>query len=220
MFLNRQEAGQVLARKISEKYSRLIGNPQVIVLGIARGGVAVAAEVARILKSSLDVLVVRKLGVPGHEELAFGAVSLDGRMVLDNQTVSLLGLSETTIEAVRKRELLEAERREKKFRFGRGQLPVEGRVVILVDDGIATGATSEAALNYLRTRKTGKVILATPVITARTSHELKSKFQRLGAGFSIVSLQTPENFAAVGQFYRNFSQTSDEEVLELLAERN
>lgn len=209
MFLNRQEAGQVLAQKIKENDPHLVKNSQVIVLGVARGGVVVAAEVSKVLKCPLDVVIVRKLGVSGHAEFGFGAVDLDGRMVLDEGTVKSLGLTTGTIESVRQKEFREAQRRGELYWNGRGQLNLKNKIVILVDDGLATGLTTQAAVNYVRHHQPQKIILAVPVAPVETVDKIRPLVDEL------IVLETPANFLAVGQFYQNFPQTNDEEVLRL-----
>lgn len=211
-FLNRTEAGGVLAEKLKVVLSTLsVEAKNVVVLGIPRGGVVVAAVVAKVLKTSLDVVVVRKLGVPGHPEFAFGAVDVEGRFVIDEETVSRLGLSTKMMGEVRQREYGEARRREAVFRRGREPLSLMGKTAILVDDGIATGATTESAIRYVKSLNPAKVILAVPVSPPDTVDKLRPLVDEM------VVLFTPANFMAVGQFYRDFPQTSDEEVVDLLS---
>lgn len=220
IFKDRSEAGRQLAKKIIAARPDYLGSPNLLVLGVARGGVVVAAEVAKVFKCPLDVVVVRKLGAPGRPEYAFGAVDLDGRTVLNRPVVNLLGLSEEEIKAIGDREWQEARRRESKFRPGKRPLKVSGMSVIVVDDGIATGATSVSAVNYLLAQNPARIILATPVIAARTAEDLGSQFRTAALDFSIVFLEAPQNFSAVGEFYRSFSQVSDAEVVELLRRKN
>lgn len=199
---------------MAEKLAYLKGRQDVVVLGIPRGGVVVAAEVSKILKSPLSVIVVRKLGVPSHPELAFGAVDADGNVVLDKEMVGRLGLSRRTISEIREREQGEAKRREKLFRKNKDELDLKGKLTILVDDGIATGATTEAAIKCIKKDDPLKLILATPVAPPETAEKLRLLVDDL------IVLQTPPDFMAVGQFYSDFPQTLDEEVIGLLSEQN
>jgi putative phosphoribosyl transferase len=206
-FLDRRHAGRVLARQLK----RYAGRPDLLVLGLPRGGVPVAYEVARSLRAPLDVFVVRKLGVPGHEELAMGAVASGGVRVLNEEVVRMLGVSEAEIEAVVARELAEAERREELYRGSREPLDVAGRPVILVDDGLATGASMEAAVAALRPLQPRSVAVAVPVAAADTCTALEPQADDL------VCVFTPYPFEAVGVWYEDFAQTSDEDVARLLS---
>jgi len=206
MFKNRTEAGQKLARHLT----RYANRSDVIVLGIPRGGVTVAFEVATALEAPLDVFVLRKLGVPGREELAFGAIGGRGVRVLDPDVIESLGLSQLDIELVTLAEKLELKRREREYRGARNPLEVRGSTVILVDDGIATGSSIRAAIRALRQMNPARIVVATPVAPASTCNRLRSDVDEL------VCVETPEPFYGVGQFYRDFSQVSDEEVNELL----
>jgi len=206
IFINRQEAGRRLASHLGKYADR----PDVIVLGVPRGGVAVAFEVAKTLHRPLDVFVLRKLGVPGHEELAFGAIGSGGVRVLNSDVVEELGLSARDISRVTRTERYELERREQMFRGDRPPLDVYERVVILVDDGIATGASARAAIAALRQMKPTAIVIATPVAPLRTCNLLQPEVDEL------VCLEMPEPFYGVGQFYQDFTQVSDEEVTELL----
>lgn len=206
IFKDRSEAGKILA----EKLAYLKDRKDIVVLGIPRGGVVVAAEVSKILKSPLSVIVIRKLGIPSHPELAFGAVDADGNVVLDKEMVGRLGLSRRTISEVREREQGEAERREKLFRKNKDELDLKGKLIILVDDGIATGATTEAAIKCIKKNDPLKLILAAPVAPPETVDKLRPSVDDL------IVLQTPSDFMAVGQFYSYFPQVSDEEVINLL----
>lgn len=208
IFRDRGEAGRLLAGKLSEV---LTEPSNLVVLGIPRGGVVVAAEVSKLLKAPLEVVVVRKLGVPGHEEFAFGAIDVDGQMVIDQPLVTQLGLSPEMVEAVRKRELAEALRREALFREGRPRFKLNGKTAVIVDDGLATGATAEAAINYVRGKGPARLILATPVAAGDTVSRLK------GLVDGLVVLDVPDDFMAVGQFYHEFPQVSDEEVGRILS---
>ena len=207
IFPNRTEAGCRLALRLQEYANR----KNVIVLGIPRGGVPVAFEVARALKAPLDVLVLRKLGVPGHEELGFGAIASGGIRALNSEIVEALRISPWDIELVTEREARELKRREHAYRGRRSPLDVEGRTVILVDDGIATGSGIRAAINALRQMKPAQIVVAVPLAPASTCDRLRGEVNEL------ICLATPEPFYGVGQFYYDFSQVSDAEVNELLA---
>jgi putative phosphoribosyl transferase len=206
-FPNRAEAGRQLAEKL-EKYA---GRNDVIVLGLPRGGVPVAYEVARRLGAPLDVFIVRKLGVPGFEELAAGAIASGGVRVLNEDVVRALANAQETIEAITARETAELERREHEYRDGRPAPDLRDRVVILIDDGLATGATMRAAIKALRQRGAAKIVVAVPVGPPDTCREIEHEADET------VCLSTPLFFQAVGQYYEDFSQISDEEVRELLA---
>jgi putative phosphoribosyl transferase len=206
-FLNRAEAGRLLAEKL-EKYA---GQDNVIVLGLPRGGVPVAYEVAKRLSVPLDVFIVRKLGVPGFEELAAGAIASGGVRVLNQDVMRALPNANETIESITARETAELERREQSYRDGRPAPELRNRVVILVDDGLATGATMRAAVKALRQRGVAKIVVAVPVGPPDTCREFEDEADET------ICASTPEFFQAVGQYYEDFSQTSDEEVRELLA---
>jgi predicted phosphoribosyltransferase len=184
--------------------------PNVLVLGLARGGVPVAYEVARRLRAPLDVLVVRKLGVPGREELAMGAIGPGGARVVNNEVVRLLDIPRHVIEAVAERERCEAERREQAYRRGRPRLDVRGRHVIVVDDGLATGASMRAAIASLRAAGAERITVAVPTGSPDTCEELRH------AADEVVCLTAPDWLVAVGQAYQDFSPTTDEEVRQLL----
>ena len=205
-FPNRAEAGRLLADKL-ENY---VGRSDVVVLGLPRGGVPVAYEVAQRLGAPLDVFVVRKLGVPGFEELAAGAIASGGVRVLNEDVIRALPNADQLIESVTERETVELERREQTYRDGRPAPELRNRVVILVDDGLATGATMRAAVAALRQRGVAKIVVAAPVGAPDTCRELEQE-----ADETICAI-SPEFFQAVGQYYEDFSQTSDEEVRELL----
>jgi putative phosphoribosyl transferase len=205
-FPNRSDAGRFLATKLS-RYS---GRDDVIVLGLPRGGVPVAYEVARALRVPLDVFIVRKLGVPGFEELAVGAIASGGVRVLNEEVVRALPNAEEIIEAVTKRETAELERREQEYRDGRPSPEIHDKTVILIDDGLATGATMRAAVAALRQRGAAKIIVAVPVGPPDTCREFED------IADEVVCASAPEFFQAVGQYYEDFSQTSDEEVRDLL----
>lgn len=207
-FRNRAEAGQCLARKLSHYAHR----HDVLLLALPRGGVPVAYELARALEAPLDVFVVRKLGLPGHEELAMGAIASGGVRVLNGSVVEGLGIPDHVIEEVAARELRELERRELMYRQDRPPQEVEGRTVILVDDGIATGSTMRAAVQALRQLRANRIVVATPTAALSSVREMRSKVDEM------VAVITPANFLGVGQWYEDFSQTSDDEVRGLLAE--
>jgi len=208
-FANRSEAGQLLAEKL-EQYA---GHDNVIVLGLPRGGVPVAYEVAKRLGAPLDVFIVRKLGVPGFEELAAGAIASGSVRVLNEDVIRAIPNAGAAIEAVTEREAAELERREQAYREGRAPPELRNRIVILVDDGLATGATMRAAVKALRQSGAVKIVAAVPVGPPDTCRELKEEANEA------ICLSTPEFFQAVGQYYDDFSQTSDEDVRELLRQR-
>ena len=204
-FQDRAQAGRLLAEKLAAFSYR----PEVVVLGLPRGGVPVAFEVARRLHAALDVFLVRKLGVPGHEELAMGAIASGDICFLNENVIRSLGIPPEVLDQVITRERRELEERERAFRTGR---PVElrNRVVVLVDDGLATGASMRAAVMAVRERHPARLIVAAPVAARETYKD----FQQLAD--EIVCVQTPANFEGVGQWYEDFTQTSDEEVRLLL----
>jgi predicted phosphoribosyltransferase len=208
-FPDRREAGRRLAREL-QAYA---GRPDVLVLALPRGGVPVAAEVARALRVPLDVFLVRKLGVPGHEELAMGAVASGGVGVLNPDVVSGLQIPESVIRSVAAREHQELTRREELYRGDRPAPAVRGRTVILVDDGLATGATMLAAIRALRQQEPARIVVAVPTASPETCAALKAEADE------VVCAITPDPFWAVGQWYDDFSQTSDDEVRDLLAGR-
>ena len=205
-FANRTEAGRLLVEKLV-KYA---GRDDVIVLGLPRGGVPVAFEVAQRLGAPLDVFLVRKLGVPGFEELAAGAIASGGVRVLNEDVMRSIPHADEAIEAVTIRETAELERREQIYREGRPPPELRDRIVILVDDGLAIGATMRAAVKALRQSGAAKIVVAVPVGPPETCHELEERADET------ICLSTPEFFQAVGQYYEDFSQTSDEDVRELL----
>src|SRR6267378_8331191 len=207
LFRDRREAGRVLAEKLAAYANR----PDVLVLALPRGGVPVAYEVARALGAPLDVFVVRKLGVPGYEELAMGAVATGGVRVLNEQLVERLGIPDDMIDAVAAREQQELARRERLYRGGRPPPDVRGRTVILVDDGLATGATMRAAIMALRQLQPARIVAAIPTASPETCEELRAEVD------DVICAITPEPFLAVGHWYEDFSQTTDDEVRDLLA---
>jgi len=207
LFEDRFEAGRLLASKLEEFTNR----NDVVVLALPRGGVPVGYVVAQALHAPLDVFVVRKLGTPGQEELAMGALASGGITVLNRKVIQALGIPQQTIDAVVAREQPELERREHEYRNGRPAVDVQGRTVILVDDGLATGSSMRVAAKALRKKSAAKIVVAVPVASPSTCAEFETEVDK------VICATTPEPFWAVGQWYRNFSQTSDEEVRELLA---
>lgn len=207
MFKDRTDAGTRLADRLTE----YAGRPDVLVLALPRGGVPVAFEVASRLGVQLDVFLVRKLGVPGHAELAMGAVAAGNVKVLSEELIQDLGIPRALVEQAVVRERLELERRDQLYRGGRPAPVVRDRTVILVDDGLATGATMEAAVRALKQQNPSRVVVAVPVGAGDTCRRLR------GIADAVECLETPEPFNAVGLWYRNFSQTTDEEVTRLLA---
>lgn len=206
-FRDRRKAGQRLAAKLAAYANR----PDVMVLALPRGGVPVAYEVARALHAPLDVFLVRKLGVPGHEELAMGAVATGGVRVLNEHVVNGLRIPNDVIDAVAQWEEQELKRREDLYRGDRPPPDVRGRTVILVDDGLATGATMLAAIKALRQQQPARIVVAVPTGAPDTCDQLRA------VADEVICAITPEPFSAVGLWYEDFSQTTDEEVRELLA---
>ena len=205
-FRDRTDAGKYLAAQLESYKDR----DDVLLLALPRGGVPVAFEVARGLRAPLDIFLVRKLGVPGHEELAMGAIATGGMRVLNNDVVEYLQIPNEVIEAVANREIEELKRRERAYRGDRPEPDVQDKTVILVDDGLATGSTMRAAAAALRQQKPAKIVVAVPVSAPQTCNEY-----RMGVD-EIICAATPEPFYGVGQWYLDFSQTTDEEVRDLL----
>jgi predicted phosphoribosyltransferase len=208
IFHDRREAGRALARELGH----LAGRSDLLVLALPRGGVPVAFEVARALDAPLDVFLVRKLGLPGQEELAMGAIATGGDVVLNEEVVGALNVPDEVIAAVAARERQELDRRQRIYRGDRPPPDVRGRVVILVDDGLATGSTMRAALAALRKQGPQRVVVAVPVGSAETCDEFRALADET------VCARTPEPFYAVGVWYGDFRQTTDEEVRELLGQ--
>lgn len=205
LFADRRDAGQKLAKRLVE-----LAGEDVIVLALPRGGVPVAAEVARALGAELDVFLVRKLGVPGREELAFGAIASGGIRVLNDDVVHAHGVSEQTIDEVTMTEGIELERRERQYRGDRALTSLTKRTVVLVDDGLATGASMRAAVAAVRLANPHRVVVAVPVAPPETCAAMS------GIADETVCLETPADFWSVGTFYEEFEQTSDEEVRDAL----
>jgi len=205
MFRDRRQAGQELARRLQH-----LKGLDLVVLGLPRGGVPVAYEVARELSAPLDVIVVRKLGVPCQPELAIGAIGEGEVRIVNRSVMELAGVDEDDLRAVEERERIELERRAQTFRGSRPRVPLQGRVVVIVDDGIATGSTARAAAQVARARGAARIVVATPVAPPDV-------VDRLGAeADEVIVVFQPIPFYAIGQFYADFSQTLDREVTELL----
>lgn len=207
-FIDRREAGQLLAQELSAYRDR----SDVLVLALPRGGVPVAAQVASVLRVPMDVFVVRKLGLPGQPELAMGAIASGGVRILNTAVVDAMGIPEEVINAVTAEEQCELERRERAYRDDRPPPEVEGKTVIVVDDGIATGSTMMAAVSALRQLNAARVVVAVPTIALSTYYQIR----RLAD--DVAAVMMPEHFYGVGQWYEDFSQTTDAEVRQLLAE--
>jgi predicted phosphoribosyltransferase len=208
-FQDRAEAGRLLGDAL-ERYKN---RPDVLVLALPRGGVPVAYEVAKALNAPLDVFVVRKLGVPGHEELAMGAIASGGIRALNASVIRQLDIPQSAIDAVAEREGVEVRRREALYRDGKSPLKIEDRTIMLVDDGLATGSSMKAAVAALRQQYPAKIIVAVPTAPRETCEELKREADE------VICAVTPEPFYAVGQWYENFDQTTDTEVTELIRRR-
>lgn len=205
-FHDRKEAGVALAARLQHYADR----SDVVVLALPRGGVPVASPVADALGAPLDLFLVRKLGTPGHRELAMGAIASGGIRVLNDDVVKWYGISPEQLDAVAREEQFELERREAAYREGRDSPTLENRVVILIDDGLATGSTMTAAVKAVRQRAPARIVVAVPVGARDTCDVLA------GVADEVVCVRTPEPFSAVGQWYLDFDQTSDEEVRQLL----
>lgn len=208
-FQNRTEAGKLLAAQLTEYAHR----HDVLVLGLPRGGVPVAYEIAQALDAPLDVCLVRKLGVPGHQELAMGAISTGGVRVINDNVVDWLRINQQTIDAVATIEARELERRNLIYRGDRPLPKITDRTIILVDDGIATGATIRAAIATIKQQQPRELVLAVPVAGVSTCEELATAVDK------VVCVLMPENLYAIGIWYENFAQTSDAEVCELLTQQ-
>ena len=205
-FTDRRHAGRVLASRLT-KYA---GRGDVIVLALPRGGVPVAYEVAAALGAPMDVFLVRKLGTPGHRELAMGAIASGGVRVVNEDVVQWYGISEAAIDRIAREEQEELERRERAYRDDRPAPDLTNRIVVLIDDGLATGSTMRAAVQAVRARRPARVVIAVPVGAPQTCAELALSADE------VICARMPEPFSAVGQWYLNFEQTDDAEVRELL----
>lgn len=208
IFKNREEAGVQLAYELLE----FAGRRDVMVLALPRGGVPVGYEVARVLELPLDVLIVRKLGVPGHEELAFGAIATGSVRFLNEAIINSLRIPDPVVETIVEREMGELDRRERLYRGMRPALDVEGKTVIVVDDGLATGASMQVAIGAIKKMSPKRIIVAVPVAERSTRQELMEK-----TGVECVCALMPHPFYAVGLWYDDFRQTTDDEVRECLA---
>ncbi len=208
LFRDRSDAGRLLATKLSA----YANEPNLLVLALPRGGVPVAFEVAKALHAPLDIFIVRKLGVPGHEELAMGAIASGGVRVLNESVVRMLNIPDSVIEAVAAQELKELQRRERAYRNGHPAPNVRGCTIILIDDGLATGASMRAAAAALREQQPARIIVAVPTAAPETCEDFRKEVD------DIVCAITPEPFYGVGMWYQDFSQTTDEEVKQLLQE--
>jgi predicted phosphoribosyltransferase len=207
MYRDRVEAGQTLGASLAQYKDK-----DVLVLGIPRGGVPVAVEVARALNADLDVIVARKLGAPGQPELAIGAVTANGGRFINDEAIAGLGVSEEYLQKVIEAEMTEAQRREKRFRGGRPAARIKDRVVIVADDGLATGATMRASVRSVRKAEPARLIVAVPVGSPEACAALRHEVDE------VVCLYQPELFWAVGLYYRDFEPTPDDEVTRLLQE--
>lgn len=207
-FSDRRDAGRVLARELTA----YAGRSDVIVLALPRGGVPVAYEVALALNAPLDIFIVRKLGLPGHEELAIGAIASGGVRVLNEDIIHALNIPEAMINRVAQQELQELGRREQLYRGDRPMLDVQDKTVILIDDGLATGASMRAAVSGVRTQHPARIVIAVPTAAPETCNAFEFEVDE------IVCAMTPEPFFGVGKWYENFSQITDEEVHTLLEE--
>jgi putative phosphoribosyl transferase len=209
-FASRREAGAELAARLGQ----YAGRDDVVVLGLPRGGVPVAYEVARKLGAPLDIFLVRKLGVPGHSELAMGAIASGGVRVLNDDVVHWYSIPDVVIDEVAREEQAELERREQAYRDGRVPVQLGGRIVLLIDDGLATGSTMKAAVQAVRAHSPKQIVVAVPVGAAETCREFSE------VADEIVCARAPANFRAVGQWYIDFAQTTDAEVRDLLREHD
>lgn len=210
LFKDRRDAG----RKLAQKLTAYVGRTDVIVLALPRGGVPVGYEVARALNAPLDIFIVRKLGVPGHEELAMGAIASGGERVINQDIVRYLHIPPGMIDAIAARELPELKRRERAYRGDRPAPQVEGYTVILIDDGLATGASMRAAITALRAQNPSQIVVAVPTAASETCQALEPEVDHM------ICATTPEPFYGVSRWYQDFSQTTDAEVKMFLEEAN
>lgn len=206
-FADRRDAGRALAERLRHQ----AGRDDVLVLALPRGGVPVAYEVATALDAPLDVFLVRKLGLPGHEEFAIGAIASGGTRVVNEDLLREFGIDDARLDVMTRREMAELERRERRYRVDRPPPDVAGKTVILIDDGLATGSTMRAAVAALRAQNPARIIVAVPTAARETCDDLRPEVDEL------ICASTPEPFLAVGLWYSDFSQTTDDEVHELLA---
>ncbi len=213
-FTDRNEAGKFLAQAIiqhlTQTHQLASDNPDILVLALPRGGVPVAAPIAEKLGAELDLMIVRKLGLPWHPELAMGAITSGDIRILNHDVISMNSVTEKELEQVEKSEKLELERREHAYRQNRPLPSIKDRLIILVDDGVATGATMFAAIEGVRRQHPKEILVAIPVAPASVVENLKSKVD------GVICLSTPLDFYAIGRWYEDFSQTSDNEVHQLL----
>ncbi|HYR87747.1 MAG TPA: phosphoribosyltransferase [Terriglobia bacterium] len=206
LFQDRSEAGRVLARLLAKFKNR----PDVLVLALPRGGVPVAYEVAKELNAPLDIFLVRKLGVPGHEEVGMGAIATGGIRILNDDLIRQLGIPQRMVDAITAQEEQELQRRERVYRGDRPAPDIRGRTVIVVDDGLATGSTMKAALAALRKQQPAKLVVAVPTAPPETCDSLRADADE------VICAVTPDPFLAVGAWYRGFDQTTDDEVRDLI----
>jgi putative phosphoribosyl transferase len=209
MFKDRIEAGRLLGKAVAKLNLK---NP--IVLGIPRGGVVVAAEVARAIEAPLDLIITRKIGAPGNPELAVGAVTQDGEPIVDHSIARELGIGKKYLQQEANRQAIEIKERTRKYRGNRPYPALEGKSVIIVDDGVATGSTTLAAIISVKKKKPASVILSVPVAPPDTIHRLSREVNK------VICLSTPEHFYAIGEFYESFEQVEDDEVRRILKEAN
>ncbi|MEV7632321.1 phosphoribosyltransferase family protein [Microbacterium sp. NPDC089318] len=213
-FADRTDAGRRLGERLRERLDTPAGSMgEIVVLGLPRGGVPVAVEVARALRAPLDVLIVRKVGVPWHPELAMAAVGEEGAVVRNDEVITASGVTRSQLEAAEARERAEVERRAQLFRDGGDPVPLAGRTALIIDDGIATGASMRAACAIARARQASRIIVATPVAAPDAVAALRPETD------DVVCLSTPEDFMAVGMHYVDFRQTPDAEVQRLMTAR-
>lgn len=206
IFSNREDAG----RKLAEKLGKYKGKPDVVLLGLPRGGVVTANEVVKRLKLPLDIIVPRKIGAPGNPELAIGAITESGEGIFDEEIIKYVGADREYVERTVEDEKKEAQRRLKVYRGGRPPVDLREKTVILIDDGIATGSTMRAAIASVKAKKAGKIVVAVPVLARDTVKKIEKEVDEL------IYVDAPLFFGAVGSFYRTFDQTEDEEVIKIM----
>jgi putative phosphoribosyl transferase len=208
LFKNRREAGKLLAEKLIHYKNK----SDILVLALPRGGVPVAFEVAKSLNAEMDIFIVRKLGIPGHEELAMGAIATGGIRILNEDVVRVINIPLSAIELVTHQELLEIKRREEQYRGNTPEPMVSAKTVIIIDDGLATGSSMKAAISALKRQGPASITVAVPVAEAGVCNNFKQIVD------DVICVKTPVNFRAVGMWYEDFTQTSDQEVIDLLKE--